>query len=584
MSAGTDRGIQPNRIFLFLVAYRWASLLLGLWPVFGSQSAAYSGVQPALVLGLAVTITLLVSLFHRALNRQLIRHPYLLILDMLLAAGVIAVSGGTQSPYYLYALSPLLAGAFFFQMRGALASAGFFTLAYLAALLVSRQVYSSPVQLDVLVTELAGIWLIAILIGYPSVLLERLRQAHADLEEARDELAGQNQELSTTHRQLQIIHDLTLALQAAPDVKSVQERILSVVTDELGFSRAVIGLVNPITERLESWRSCPDTAQLPFHLSHLPLEPEAGPIARGLLAEPETIWLPPDQVLTGNPALNAWLGPGPWLFVPLALRENPVGVLLIVVESGQEVEQSGRLEMLTPVASQAAVALGTTMMCIDRAQRLAVERERNRIARDIHDTVAQSLFGIVFSLEACIAMLPAQAESVQRELVELRDLASNVRQQVRRSIFDLWPQELVLERFKADLGQHAAQVGSSNSFRVDFDMQAEFDELPAEVRQALYQVAQEALTNAAKHAGVDSAQVCLSLEKDQVLLSVQDEGCGFDPALSLSRKSKSDRFGLRGIRERVRALDGELEIHTGLDQGTCLFVRLPVNRGVQHAS
>ncbi|UCH60038.1 MAG: GAF domain-containing sensor histidine kinase [Anaerolineales bacterium] len=583
MSADADRSVQPNRIFLFLVAYRWASLLLGLWPVFGLQSAANPGVPPALVLGLAASITLLISLFNRALNRQLTRYPYLLVLDMLLAAGVITVSGGTQSPYYLYALSPLLAGAFFFQMRGAVASAGFFTVAYLAALLVSRRVYSSPVQLDVLITELAGIWLIAILIAYPSVLLKRLRKAHKDLEETRDELAGQNQELSSTHRQLQIIHDLTLALQAAPDVQSVQDRILSVVTDELGFSRAVIGLVNPITERLENWRSQPDTAQLPFHQAHLPLEPEAGPIARGLLAEPETIWLPQDQVLTGNPALNAWLGSGPWLFVPLALRENPVGVLLIAVESDHEAEQNGRLEMLTPVASQAAVALGTTMMCIDRAQRLAVERERNRIARDIHDTVAQSLFGIVFSLDACIAMLPAQADSVQHELMELRDLASDVRQQVRRSIFDLWPQELVLERFKSDLSQHTGQIGTSRSFQVDFDMPEEFDELPVEVRQVLYQVAQEALTNVAKHAGVDSAQVSLHCEQDLAFLTVQDQGCGFDPELVLSKQNVSDRFGLRGIRERVRSLGGDLEIHTGLDQGTRIKVRLPIIRGVQRA-
>lgn len=578
-----ERSIQSNRIFLFLVAYRWASLLLGLWPVFGLQNAGSMRLPPALILGFAALITLLISLFNRLLNRLLIHYPFLLVVDMLLAGGLIALSGGTQSPYYLYALSPLLAGAFFFQMRGALASAGFFTPVYLAALLVSQRVYATPLQLDVLVTELAGIWLIAVIIGYPSVLLKRLRQAHAALEEARDELAGQNQELSATHRQLQIIHDLTLALQAAPDVQSVQDRVLSVVTDELGFSRAVIGLVNPITERLESWRSRPEAAELPFRLANLPLEPEAGPIAHSLLAEPETTWLPADQALTGNPALNAWLGTGPWLLVPLALRENPVGVLLIEVESTPQEEQNGRLEMLTPVASQAAVALGTTMMCIDRAQRLAVERERNRIARDIHDTVAQSLFGIVFSLEACIAMLPSQAESVQHELMELRDLASDVRQQVRRSIYDLWPQELVLERFKSDLSQHAAQICSPGSFRVDFDMQGEFDELPVDVRQALYQVAQEALANAAKHAGVDSALVSLLVEQGEVCLSVQDQGCGFEPELKLARENGRERFGLRGVQERVRSLGGELDIRSELGQGTCLSVRLPLSTGVQVA-
>ena len=583
MSAGTEPGLQTNRIFLFLVAYRWASLLLGLWPFFGTPEIANFGAPPAFVLGVAAAVTLLISLFNRSLNRLLTRYPYLLGVDMLMAGGLIALSGGTQSPYYLYALSPLLAGAFFFQVRGALASAGFFTPAYLVALLVSQSVYAAQLQVDVLITELAGIWLIASLIGYSSELLKRLRQAHSALEEARDELAGQNQELGATHRQLQIINDLTLALQAAPEVQSVQERVLAVLTDELGFSRAVIGLVNPITERLENWRSRPEAAALPFRLADLPLDPEAGPIARSLLAAPETTWLPSGQPLTGNPALNAWLGSGPWLLVPLVLRENPVGVLLIEVAGNQETEQSGRLEMLTPVASQAAVALGTTMMCIDRAQRLAVERERNRIARDIHDTVAQSLFGIVFSLDACIAMLPSQAENVQHELGELRDLASDVRQQVRRSIFDLWPQELVLERFKSDLSQHAAQICKPASFRVDFDLQGEFDELPAETRQALYQIAQEALSNVARHAGVDSAQVTLLVEPDQVYLTVEDQGRGFDPVQTLARQKGSERFGLRGIQERLRSLGGELDLRARPGQGTRLGVRMPVSRGVQVA-
>jgi signal transduction histidine kinase len=97
---------------------------------------------------------------------------------------------------------------------------------------------------------------------------------------------------------------------------------------------------------------------------------------------------------------------------------------------------------LTTVANQAALALGTTILCIDRARRLAVEQERNRIARDIHDTVAQSLFGIVYSLEACINMLPGQADSVRDELIELRALASGAHDEVRRSIFDMWPSSL----------------------------------------------------------------------------------------------------------------------------------------------
>jgi signal transduction histidine kinase len=101
-----------------------------------------------------------------------------------------------------------------------------------------------------------------------------------------------------------------------------------------------------------------------------------------------------------------------------------------------------RESTLMTVANQAALALGTTILCIDRARRLAVETERNRIARDIHDTVVQSLFGVVYSLDACINMLPARAEEVRNELIELRSLATSAHDEVRRSIFDLWPSAL----------------------------------------------------------------------------------------------------------------------------------------------
>jgi len=402
-----------------------------------------------------------------------------------------------------------------------------------------------------------------------------LSKTHYELEYARDELAEQNLELSSTHRQLQIIHDLTLSLQAAPDVFSVGQRVLQVITDDLGFERAVIGLVNPISERIENWQSRPELAPITQRKSTLPLESSAGLLAGSLLGEPENVFLPAGQSLTTQPELNTWLGTGPWLLVPLVLRENPVGILLITLTEEETSAPNDRIEMLKPIASQAAVALGTTMMCIDRAQRLAIERERNRIARDIHDTVAQSLFGIVFTLDACIAMLPNESEEVRRELEELRDLASNVRGQVRRSIFDLWPQELVFERFKADLSQHASQCCNLDSFLVHFETNGEFDELPHDTRRTLYQVAQEALANAARHAGVESALVSLDIHKDQVLLTIQDKGRGFDPNLAFAHPKSSDRFGLRGMHERIRSLGGEFDISSSPDHGTLVSVRIP---------
>jgi signal transduction histidine kinase len=267
------------------------------------------------------------------------------------------------------------------------------------------------------------------------------------------------------------------------------------------------------------------------------------------------------------------------LGISLLLREHPVGVLLVARPDPSQPLSAHQQEMLRVVAGQAAVALGTTMVCIDRARRLAIEQERNRIARDIHDTIAQSLFGMVFSLDACIDMLPGQSEQVKGELVELRDLAGQVRDEVRRSIYDLWPAEITLERFRSDLSAYVTQCCHPHAFRVDFKTNGDFEALSPLVRRTLFRISQEALVNAARHGGVESAQVCLGIEDEYVHLCVQDQGKGFEPQNILSSGKDHDRFGLFGIQGRIRALGGDSQILSQAGQGTMILVSLPVRPG-----
>jgi two-component system NarL family sensor kinase len=189
--------------------------------------------------------------------------------------------------------------------------------------------------------------------------------------------------------------------------------------------------------------------------------------------------------------------------------------------------------------------------------------------------VAQSLFGIVFTLDACIQMLPANAGGTRQDLIDLRDLASDVRQQVRRSIYDLWPSEMTLERFESELTQHASQSASDRPLQVEFSTQGDFNQLPAAIRRVLFQVAQEALTNVAHHSGCDCASLQLEIMPGQVYLQVSDAGAGFDPVAVLNESAESG-LGLRGIRERVQALGGDLQIDSRPGGGTRLAV-LPAN-------
>jgi signal transduction histidine kinase len=568
---------HPTRVFPFLVAFRWASLLPAVLILPGSPaSGAFRGVSPISVLLVALLVNTIITFFNRPLNRLVVEYPLVLGIDLVFSAGILAVSGTYHSPYYLYALSPLLAGAFFFQVRGAIAVSVAFTPLYLLANSIGTQI-SSVTDNIALMTQLAGIWLIPVLFAYPSSLLKDISRAREELSRARDELAQKHQNLATAHRQLEIIHDLTVLLQAAPDLLSVQERVLGAVTTDLGYSKAVVALVDPALGELGGWLVYPREESFPF-VQPLSLKPENGNLLRAVIDRKS--FITDHQTLIQNSELDSWFHQNQWFVLPLYLREHPVGVLMVDASGGMSRD---RENTLMTVANQAALALGTTILCIDRARRLAVETERNRIARDIHDTVAQSLFGIVYSLDACINMLPAKAEEVRNELAELRSLASGAHDEVRRSVFDLWPSTLTIELFMADLTNYIGSCCRPNSFNIIFNNSGDFNSLSAGLRRTIYRMAQEALANSARHSGVNSARLCLNITPDQVYLNVSDEGRGFDPVAALSRSQNREHFGLHGIQERAHAMGGSCEIISQPGAGARITIILPAHGQRQHA-
>lgn len=568
-----NRILQPtfrsSQIFVFLVVYRWASLIPALLALrFESQPKQL--LLPIWVFSIALLTNLFISIANRQLNQRVLQYPALFGIDLLFCAAILTVSGGSNSPYYLYALSPLLAGAFFFQMRGALSVSLVFSPLYLTGNYLNSQTTVAQMDTIGLISQLAGIWLIPILFAYPSTLLKDISKAREELATTRDELTQKHENLASAHRQLEIIHDLTILLQSAPDLLSVQERVLGAVTTELGFSKAVVALVDPAYEELGGWLVYPQESTFP-PAKAIPLKSENGELIKALLNR--SAFTSHGEGLIRDQNLNDWLNQCQWLVLPLYLREHPVGLLLVDESDGITKE---RESTLLTVANQAALALGTTILCIDRARRLAVETERNRIARDIHDTVAQSLFGIVYSLDACITMLPQKAEDVRSELIELRTLANNAHDEVRRSIFDLWPSALTIELFMADLTNYISSCCRPRTFSVIFNNIGDFNSLSSGLRRTIYRMAQEALANSARHSGTQSARLCLNVTPDQVYISVADEGCGFDPSVALSRSLNREHFGLHGIRERAVAMGGSCEIISKPNEGSRILIELPV--------
>lgn len=189
----------------------------------------------------------------------------------------------------------------------------------------------------------------------------------------------------------------------------------------------------------------------------------------------------------------------------------------------------------------------------------AQEQERTRIARDLHDEVNQSLTGLILRLEAARAKAPPELDA---ELAEIRALANRAMEELVALARQLRPTALDDLGLTAALASQAEELERQSGIATSFGAAGEFSDLADEVQLVLYRVAQEALANAARHAGAESIVVRLARENGRVELTVSDDGSGF------AFDQAGGGLGLEGMRERAMLVGGELRIESRLGLGT----------------
>jgi PAS domain S-box-containing protein len=233
------------------------------------------------------------------------------------------------------------------------------------------------------------------------------------------------------------------------------------------------------------------------------------------------------------------------------------GVCLDVTERKQADEEHARLIQREQAALEAKAAL----------------EERQRLARDLHDSVSQALYGITLGSQAA---LEALAHDEQRDAAVdaceyVLSLAEAGLAELRALIFELRPESLAQDGLVVALERQAAAARSRHDLQVVTDLGPE-PELPLAVKEALYRIAQEALHNTVKHAHARSVQLKLAQHDGEVELEIDDDGVGFDPAAAYP-----GHLGLTSMRERAIAISGELVVQSGHGAGTHLRVRGPLS-------
>ncbi len=225
------------------------------------------------------------------------------------------------------------------------------------------------------------------------------------------------------------------------------------------------------------------------------------------------------------------------------------------------------------MADQVALAIENARLR-GQAEQAAAYAERSRLARELHDSVTQSLYSITLYAEAVARMLAsgAGADAIEH-LRELRATAQEALREMRLLIFQLSPPALEKGSLADALQMRLDAVEARGGLKVD--LQVEGDErLAPRVRQELYQIAQESLNNALKHARAQSVRIQLEYKGGETRLAVSDDGCGFDPAAA----GGSGGLGLRGMRERVQGVGGTLCIDSAPGKGTTIRVTVPADR------
>ena len=209
-------------------------------------------------------------------------------------------------------------------------------------------------------------------------------------------------------------------------------------------------------------------------------------------------------------------------------------------------------------------------------QELAVLEERNRLAREIHDTLAQGLTGIIWQLNG-LERSDDIGDRALPSLTRIRDMATASLQQARRSVWDLRKSPLEGLSLSEELRQEAEKISGDGRIKASVSVSGDAGKLPSEKELALLRIYQESLANIVKYSEATEVTATLAHTETEIRLAVRDNGIGFDPGAWPRRGSNSGGFGLISMRERARLLGGELNIESSPGKGTLVEAILPLD-------
>ncbi|MEM9007097.1 MAG: GAF domain-containing protein, partial [Cyanobacteria bacterium P01_F01_bin.86] len=412
--------------------------------------------------------------------------------------------------------------------------------------------------------------------------LAELRTQQALLKAQQDRVA----ELAKTNLALKNSLD---RLAAAPDLEAFLGYVLTEISQQFDGKTASLHLFDPDSQtlHLHQWVAQGRIyARQEFH--------QFGPLAEPIIVTGSTAWAFLQQhklplVINRDnahqymfPDTEAWqldwaeredLQAG--INILLSSGETPLG-MMCMFSASRSTFTDEELEIAQALSHQATLAIQLTQLAT-KAQQSAILGERNRLARDIHDTLAQSLGGIVLHLQAAESIYTTDLQDKQTHLTQARQLARQALTEARRSVQALRPQLLEQATLDQALNSLLQQITRNSSLQIAYDLHGNPYRLPPEVEEHLLRISQEAITNSVRHAQATALVVDFTYEPRQVQLRIQDNGQGFD------RDRPTFGYGLITMQERAQQIAAHLHLSSQLGQGTIVQITLPIATSVTGA-
>ena len=372
-------------------------------------------------------------------------------------------------------------------------------------------------------------------------------------------------------RELRIFTAIAEALNSAPDVQQALERTLALVAELLGLQTGWVWLLDRETGQFYSAaaRNLPPYLREPVRMTGSPcwcislfLQGKLTPTNINLI---ECSRLEPAVAANDTEATR---GLRYHASIPLSFQEKPLGIMNITGPSWRELTPE-ELRLLSTIAHQVGIAIERAHLA-EESTRLARAEERARIAREIHDTLAQGLTAIALHLEGALPHLERNPDLARERLQRALAMARESLEDARRSVLNLRAAPLAGKPLGEALGSLGRAFTSETGIRVHVQVTGNRS-LPLRVEGELFRIAQEALANVRRHAKAFEATLTLRVSGDTVRLSLQDDGHGFD-----SEAIPEGSQGIVGMRERAKLLGGRLRVHSRPGHGTRVTVAAPL--------